>query len=136
MNTNSKVGGILSIVAGGIGVLKAAYFLVWTLFMGGMFVGIPELREDPEAAPVMLVFGIIFFVAMVFTLALGAVSIVGGIFALKRRRWGWALAGSICACLSFIFCGVPAIIFICLGRDEFADVALLSPAFPGGNRRG
>ncbi len=28
MNTNSKVGGILSIVAGGIGVLKAAYFLV------------------------------------------------------------------------------------------------------------
>jgi hypothetical protein len=131
MNNNSKVGGILSIVAGGIGVLEAAYFLVWVLFMGGVFVGIPELWEDPEAAPVMLVVGIIFFIAMIFTLALGAVSIVGGIFALKRRRWGWALAGSICACLSFIYCGIPAIIFICLGRDEFVVATPSSPVETG-----
>lgn len=126
MNTNSKVGGILSIVAGGIGVLKAAYFLVWVLFMGGMLGFIPELRADPEAAS-LVVFGIIFFVAAIFVLALGVVSIVGGIFALKRQRWGWALAGSICACLSFVFCGVPAIIFICLGKEEFITVKATSP---------
>ncbi len=54
-------------------------------------------------------------------LILGVVAIVGGIFALMRRRWGWSLAGAICATLtpmSFLL-GVLAIVLIALSRDEF-----------------
>ncbi|MBN1188926.1 MAG: hypothetical protein JXA46_04165 [Dehalococcoidales bacterium] len=54
-----------------------------------------------------------------FPAALGIVSITGGVFALQRRMWGWALAGSITTiCLSNIP-GIASIILTVLSRDEF-----------------
>jgi hypothetical protein len=52
----------------------------------------------------------------------GIVAIVGGIFALKKRRWGVALAGSILALLCWPFgtpLGIAAIVFVILGREQF-----------------
>ncbi|MFC1904817.1 hypothetical protein ACFLXT_03525 [Chloroflexota bacterium] len=51
----------------------------------------------------------------------GIVAIVGGIFALRRRVWGVALAGSICACMSLVswILGILAIILILLSKNEF-----------------
>ena len=49
----------------------------------------------------------------------GIVAIVGGIFALKRRIWGLALAGAISAVFPCFFLGIPAIIFVVMGKDEF-----------------
>jgi len=52
-------------------------------------------------------------------------ALVGGIFALQRRRWGWALAGSIAAVfasipiLRFLPVGIVAIIFTAIAKDEF-----------------
>ncbi len=54
-------------------------------------------------------------------LVLGIIAILGGVSALKRGRWGFALAGAICATLtpmSFVL-GVLAIVFIAISRDEF-----------------
>ncbi len=50
----------------------------------------------------------------------GIIAIVGGIFALRRRIWGLALAGSICALIGggFIL-GILAIIFVIMGKGEF-----------------
>jgi hypothetical protein len=50
----------------------------------------------------------------------GVIAIVGGIYALGRRVWGLALAGSICALIGpqFIL-GILAIIFVILGKREF-----------------
>ena len=47
-------------------------------------------------------------------------AIVGGIYALGRKRWGLALTGAICACFPIIPLGVLAIIFVSLGKKEFA----------------
>jgi len=44
---------------------------------------------------------------------------VGGIYALGRRVWGLALAGSICALVGFGILGILAIIFVILGKGEF-----------------
>lgn len=52
-------------------------------------------------------------------IVLGIVAIVGGIYALKRRIWGLALAGSICALIGPWFLGIPAIIFVAMGKGEF-----------------
>jgi len=51
----------------------------------------------------------------------GIVAIVGGVFALRRRIWGLALAGSICASISLFtwYLGVAAIIFTVLAKKEF-----------------
>lgn len=45
--------------------------------------------------------------------------IIGGIYALLRKRWGLALAGSICACPASAPFGIPATVFIVLAKDEF-----------------
>jgi len=51
---------------------------------------------------------------------LGIVSITGGVFALKRRRWGLALAGAICALVAGnIGLAIPAILFLSLSKEVF-----------------
>ncbi len=74
-----------------------------------------------------------FWIAGWLTLLLGGpmivlsiVGIVGSIYALRRRVWGLALAGVICALIialpaiiPAILLGVPAIVLVVLGRDRF-----------------
>ncbi|MFC2011448.1 ankyrin repeat domain-containing protein, partial [Chloroflexota bacterium] len=69
-----------------------------------------------------IITGLIFLVSLAspggWLLApVGIIAIVGGIFAIKRRFWGFALVGAICA--SVFFLGVPAIILIVLSKAEF-----------------
>ncbi len=53
-------------------------------------------------------------------LVLGIVSILGGISALQRKRWGLALAGAICAVLpTQTLLGILAIVLVSISRDEF-----------------
>jgi hypothetical protein len=62
---------------------------------------------------------LIMVVSLVF-LVFGVVALVGGIYALKRRRWGLALAGSILALFTGGVLGLLSIIFVTLGKKEFA----------------
>jgi hypothetical protein len=112
--------GICSIVGGALGImsgLAAAIFGMWSSSvisgMSGMWG--TESHMMPWGAAPFAWFGLP-------ALILGALAIVGGIFALRRRLWGLSLAGAICATLtpiSFIL-GVPAIVFIALSHDEFS----------------
>ena len=54
-------------------------------------------------------------------IAIGIVAIIGGIFAIRRRIWGLALAGAICALFPppVIILGILAIIFVAMGKNEF-----------------
>ena len=49
---------------------------------------------------------------------LGIVAIVGGISAIRRKRFGLSLAGAICALPSVIL-GIPAVILVSMARREF-----------------
>jgi hypothetical protein len=60
-------------------------------------------------------------IAGIVCLVLGAITLAGGIHAIKRRRWGLALAGSILAVPTSGPLGVLAIIFISLGKKEFKE---------------
>jgi len=50
---------------------------------------------------------------------LGVMSILGGIYSIKRTVWGLALAGSISTLISLAPLGVPAIVFTALSKKEF-----------------
>ncbi|HEX75976.1 MAG TPA: hypothetical protein G4O12_05245 [Dehalococcoidia bacterium] len=52
---------------------------------------------------------------------IGILAIVGGIYALRRKIWGLALAGAICATLSqfTFFLGIAAIILTVVSKKEF-----------------
>ena len=51
---------------------------------------------------------------------LGVIALIGGIFALRRRIWGLALTGGICAIITAAPLGILSIIFVSLGKQEFA----------------
>ena len=57
---------------------------------------------------------------------LSIVAVIGGVFAIRKRAWGFALAGAICGFVvglplvaPAILLGIPAIIFVALGREHF-----------------
>ena len=92
--------GILSIVAGGIGLISGL---------------VAAAIGATTATTVLFGFGLIGIPSVVF----GAIAIVGGIFALQRRIWGLALTGSIFALISTWWLGILAIIFTALSQKEF-----------------
>jgi hypothetical protein len=55
-------------------------------------------------------------------LVAGAVlALVGGIFAVQRKMWGWALAGSIATALMSNVLGVVSIVLVAVSKPEFPD---------------
>jgi hypothetical protein len=108
--------GILAIVAGAVGVTEwvavaVLGILAWGWLVMGGLLGV----------------GGIVAAAVAIVITIGIVAIVGGIFALKRKRWRLALAGSICAIFSFWFIpvllnvplAIAAIVLVVLGKGEF-----------------
>lgn len=124
----ATIGGILSIVAGAFGLLGGLMLLVVTLFFSSVF-------EDPS------LFGNItgtdqqFFTLMavlygamgVFCLVTGVLGVVGGIFAIQKKRWGWALAGAIAGCINFMPVGIAAVVLTALAKPEFGVPVTVAP---------
>jgi len=53
-------------------------------------------------------------------LAVGVTAIVGGSYAVRRRRWGLALAGTICAIVPPLFtAGILSTVWVTISRSEF-----------------
>jgi hypothetical protein len=121
-----SAGGILSIIAGifqisnGMGL--ATYFLAdrmphWEVLppflpslVGDWWVDLVRIYFD-EYFPIWLIIagGLVL---------LGILAVVGGISAVRRRRFGLSLAGAICALISGLM-GILAVIFVSLGKREF-----------------
>ena len=105
--------GVLTIIAGILGLLIGILLAVGLGIAGliiGMIPGVPGVG----------LLGLIGIPGII----LSVVAIVGGIYALKRRLWGLALAGAICALLFTLpvlgwILAILAIIFVALGKGEF-----------------
>ena len=108
------VGGVLALIAGIIGCISGLVIAVF----GGVAGGILSVIGLGELGGIVIAVGVI-------VLILGIIAIVGGVNAMRRKSWGLALAGSICA----LFCpgplaiptilGILAIIFVAIGKGEF-----------------
>ncbi len=121
MTNNARLGGILTIVSGAFGIFSFACALFIILMMRFLF----SMASTPFGSPFPDEFFItlmtIFYSAFgIFYLLAGALGIVGGIFALKKKHWRVALAGAIAGSFTFLLCGVPAIIFVTLAKPEFS----------------
>jgi len=110
-----KVAGILDIVAGSLGVMFPFIMALWFVFFS------MAMRSDPgEFHDFPVSFMAIFMIPFaLFMLGAGILAIIGGVHALKRKKWGLALAGSIGAVFTQFVLGVVAIIFTVMGKNEF-----------------
>ncbi len=111
----SKIGGILSIISGAFGIL----WLLMVLITAAMFMAMPDSAFDMPDRLGFIIMILVYGMMGLFWAALGVLAIVGGYFALKRKYWGWALAGAITGTFIFFPTGVAAIIFVSLGQREF-----------------
>jgi hypothetical protein len=118
MRNDSKIGGILSIVSGAFGVLSLFMFVLIIVMV------IYALRTDsysnlPYTSETLFIVYIIYGGMGLVMVLLGVLAIIGGVFALKRIHWGWALAGAVAATITFFPCGIASIIFIAKSQTEF-----------------
>jgi hypothetical protein len=62
---------------------------------------------------------IVLVITAVICAIISILSMIGGIFAVLRRNWGLALAGSIAALIPTLLLGIPAVILIAVSKNEF-----------------
>ncbi len=115
----STTSGILTIIAGSGGI---AFGILVVLFGGiiELLAGLSGVMLDQEIAQLVGEMTAAIGVFGSAVIGLGAVAIAGGIFALKRRLWGLALAGAICAIPCSPILGTLSTIFVSIGRKEFS----------------
>lgn len=119
-NKWSLVGGVMSIISGGLGILEGLVFML----MGVLFGSLMSLADDASSSRLTAeqfgrIFGVIYGAMGLFILIFGVLALVGGIYAVKKKHWGLALAGAIGGVLSFFPVGIVAVIFTALGKPEF-----------------
>lgn len=119
-------------VAGILDIVSGAFGMVIGLFMtfarhAARVAGAAGRAAAPGAVPHGSWFGMhlptmpgVFSPGMgIALIVISLLAIVGGVFALRIRTWGMALAGSIAAVISGRLLGVIALIFTVLGKKEF-----------------
>ena len=129
MKNNAKIGGVLSIVSGAFGFLgslgcicAAVAMLLTPTVTKNFYYGYTGKENY------FTILAVVYIVMGIICALVGALAIAGGVCALKKKRWGWALAGAIGGMLAFFPCGIPALIFIVMGKPEFQAAAPLTPA--------
>jgi hypothetical protein len=116
----SMIGGILSIVSGAIGIILGIGLIVFIVFFMGIFTD-PSFSQGEPLLEQMSALMIGMYSAMGgIGILLSILAIIGGVFALKKKYWGWALAGAIASTIIFFPCGIAAIILISLAYPEYS----------------
>jgi hypothetical protein len=109
--------GILNIISGairGFGII--GLIIAISLIDAGHYFG----AVPPSDAPFVLsVVNTVLVFALIISVVLTVLPIVGGVFALQRRRWEWALAGSVAAIIGVFPLGILSTVFVAMGKEEF-----------------
>ena len=105
------VAGILDLLAA----LIASGLLIGTIIFAIIS---PSLMSD-YAHGLGSVFYTILIIWLIYLAVMTTLCLLGGIYALKRRRWGWALAGSIASLFCISILGIVPIVSTAVSKDEF-----------------
>lgn len=117
MTWKPTLAGILNIVSGAVGLVAVIGLVIAISVTGGFY--IPGTEQIPVFVPYLLT-GIAIPLAV-----LSILSLIGGIYAVQRRKWGLGLAGSISAIFASIPLlgglpvGITATVLIALSKNEF-----------------
>ena len=110
--------GILNIISGALSALGVIGLIIAITAVNTwkFLVDVIPPADLPFVAPLV---NTILIIVLVCSVIEAAFPIIGGVFALKRTKWGWALAGSIIAILGVFPLGVASTVFVAMAKDEF-----------------
>lgn len=124
MTNRHMTAGIMSIISGALGALGGLMIAVLSVVMLSAIE--QTIAQQPSArgggpmpADILKVFQAIYVGSGVVYALIGVVGIIGGIFALKRKHWGLALAGAIAGSIVFYPVGIVGVIFASMAHPEF-----------------
>jgi len=104
--------GILNIISGALGILGSLGYLLAFGVLGSMM-GNYGMGYMPGFLPAIIM-------AMgIPSLLIAVLALVGGVFGVQRRYWGWALAGSIAAIIAFLPLGIASTVLTAQSKREF-----------------
>lgn len=106
------VAGILDIVSGVFALISVIGLIIGIIVIGGATY-FPGKEDIPGFVPAIL-----WSLAIPY-LVIAILALVGGVYALQRKKWGLALAGSIAITVFWFFVGIPAIVFTAQSKNEF-----------------
>ncbi|NIN34956.1 MAG: hypothetical protein GTO60_07590 [Gammaproteobacteria bacterium] len=112
------VAGILNIITGIINLFGMLVVIGLLTAFGG---GILSIVRIADMIPLWLsgmVHGVLIIMSILLAV-LSALPLIGGIYALQRKAWSIALAGSVVAILSIAPLGIVSTALVSLSRSEF-----------------
>ena len=110
--------GILNIISGALSAISVIG-LVFAIVAGDIRQSILDICP-PEYLPfVVPLIPTILIILLLLSIIQTVFPIIGGVFALQRMKWGWALAGSIIAIVAMFPLGVASTIFVAMAKREF-----------------
>lgn len=125
MTNRHMTAGVMSIISGALGVVGGLGMAALLVVMFGAIAQDPSVRRGAEMPTEIFRFIQVIYAGLGIAFALvGVLAIIGGVFALKRKRWGLALAGAIAGSIAFYPAGIVGVIFVCLAKSEFQTPAL------------
>lgn len=119
LTSKPVVGGVLVIVSGLIGIVTGLLFAA----LSGETEDLLQETYGPDIVSavegVLVACGVIWFI-------IGLIALIGGVFAIKRKKWGFAIVGAVLALLTvwpyFIgsILGLVGLILIAISKNEFS----------------
>ncbi len=114
--TGSKgtVAGVLDIFAGAMALVGAAILAGMGVIASGAIAAAPKDVGPLPALPL-----VIFVPLAALVLVMAVLAIAGGIAALRRSSYTWAVVGAVAATLACLPLGAVALVVTILAEDEF-----------------
>jgi len=107
------IAGVFNIISGILTLIGFSLFFIFSIA-----ISISVIELDGCDLGVDIASGILFLISSIL-LIIGILSIFGGICALRRKKWRWALTGSICALIIKFPLGLVSTILVALSKDDF-----------------
>jgi len=113
-----KLAGLLNIISGSLRTFSVIGLLIVITVVDTpkFLLAVIPPKDFPFVEPMVNTILILLLVASITETVF---PIIGGVFALQRRKWGWALGGSIVAIFGMLPFGIASTILVAMSKEEF-----------------
>jgi len=112
------VAGVLNVVTGALSAISAIAIII-ALIAFDLATFLIDVIPAEDLAFVLPLVNTILIGVLILSILHTVFPIIGGIYALQRKRWGWVLAGSIVAVMATLPFGIISTVLIAIAKEEF-----------------